>query len=47
MKVVQWLAFIYWSITGIMMFFGYEPALGLLIASCFISALVFLDGATR
>ncbi|ADY19625.1 hypothetical protein P4U05_11430 [Bacillus paranthracis] len=47
MKIVQWLAFIYWSITGIAMIFGYEPLRGLLVAACFTSALFFLDHATK
>lgn len=47
MKIVQWLAFIYWSITGIAMLFGYDPLRGLLIAACFTSALFFLENATK
>ncbi|WP_179864867.1 hypothetical protein [Bacillus pseudomycoides] len=47
MKIINWIACIYWFITGIMMCFGYEPLPGLLIAACFTSGMFFLDHATR
>lgn len=47
MKIINWIACIYWFITGIMMCFGYEPLPGVLIGACFISSMFFHSYATE
>ncbi|WP_176524626.1 hypothetical protein [Bacillus pseudomycoides] len=47
MKIVNWLACIYWFITAAMLCFGYEPLPGVFISACLLSGMFFLHFATR